>query len=139
VTRENTLIYHDAIPNKDTLPLDKLSMVKATPMAETISTDHGAIIGRDIFYRLVPISVHEASSVYSEKKAQLVWPQKKELKLKTRFKKKKIIIIIIINNRPDMSARSAIAWTRRSNRLSTVVVCVLSFLRFARTARRARL
>ncbi|KAL0945953.1 hypothetical protein HGRIS_012231 [Hohenbuehelia grisea] len=73
-TRENDLIYNAILPSVDALPtIDKLSV--ATPIS--IQDVYGApdvqkVIGTDLFIRLVPLSVHESASVYSEEKAKLV-------------------------------------------------------------------
>ncbi|KAF9224881.1 BRO1-domain-containing protein [Gyrodon lividus] len=72
--RENDLIYNAVLPSVDVLPnIDKASV--ATPI--TIQEVYGApdvqkIIGQDIFIKLIPLSVHESASVYSEEKAKLV-------------------------------------------------------------------
>lgn len=75
--RDNDLIYHalpvpeTSLPPVDPLPLGTL----ATPI--TIQEIYAApevtaLIGPDIFRRLVPLEVHEQASVYSEEKAKLV-------------------------------------------------------------------
>lgn len=73
-TRENDLIYNAIIPAFEGLPnVDKT--VVATPIG--IHEIYGSpevqkTIGQDLFIRLVPLSVHESASVYSEEKAKLV-------------------------------------------------------------------
>ncbi|KAH0831222.1 BRO1-domain-containing protein [Lanmaoa asiatica] len=72
--RDNDLIYNAVLPSPDALPIiDKASV--ATPI--TIQEVYGApevqkVIGQDIFIKLIPLSVHESASVYSEEKAKLV-------------------------------------------------------------------
>ncbi|KAN0094608.1 BRO1-like domain containing protein [Tylopilus felleus] len=72
--RDNDLIYNAVLPAQDALPnIDKASV--ATPI--TIQEVYGApevqkVIGPDIFVKLIPLSVHESASVYSEEKAKLV-------------------------------------------------------------------
>ncbi|KAJ8700569.1 bck1-like resistance to osmotic shock [Pleurotus ostreatus] len=73
-TRENDLIYNAILPSAEALPvIDKLSV--ATPIS--IQDVYGSpevqkVIGPDLFVRLIPLSVHESASVYSEEKAKLV-------------------------------------------------------------------
>lgn len=73
-TRENDLIYNAILPAFETLPAIEKTVV-ATPIH--IHDVYGApdvqkVIGQDFFIRLVPLSVHESASVYSEEKAKLV-------------------------------------------------------------------
>ena len=72
--RENDLIYHAIVPAFEALPVIEKTVV-ATPIH--IHDVYGApdvqkTIGQDFFLRLVPLSVHESASVYSEEKAKLV-------------------------------------------------------------------
>ncbi|KAJ7430177.1 BRO1-domain-containing protein [Mycena galericulata] len=76
-SRENDLIYNAIIPSQDTLPPieTKTTLTVATPIP--IQEIYGTpevqkTIGADFFGRLVPLSVHESASVYSEEKAKLV-------------------------------------------------------------------
>ncbi|KAG5643523.1 hypothetical protein DXG03_000715 [Asterophora parasitica] len=78
--RENELIYHTPPPSQDTLaalpPLPLLesmtSLTAPIPIHEVFAQPTvQATIGPDIFARLVPLSVHESASVYSEEKAKL--------------------------------------------------------------------
>ncbi|PPQ68084.1 hypothetical protein CVT25_014247 [Psilocybe cyanescens] len=73
-TRENDLIYNAILPALEALPAIEKTVV-ATPIH--IHDVYGApevqkTIGQDFFIRLVPLSVHESASVYSEEKAKLV-------------------------------------------------------------------
>ncbi|KAJ7026173.1 BRO1-domain-containing protein [Mycena alexandri] len=75
--RENDLIYNAILPSVETLPPieTKTTLTIATPIP--IQEVYGApdvqkTIGADFFGRLVPLSVHESASVYSEEKAKLV-------------------------------------------------------------------
>lgn len=73
-TRENDLIYNAILPAFEALPPVEKTVV-ATPIH--IHDVYGApdvqkTIGQDFFIRLVPLSVHESASVYSEEKAKLV-------------------------------------------------------------------
>ncbi|KAJ7621099.1 BRO1-domain-containing protein [Roridomyces roridus] len=76
-SRENDLIYNAIIPSQETLPPieTKATLTVATPIPiqEIYGTpDVQKTIGADFFGRLVPLSVHESASVYSEEKAKLV-------------------------------------------------------------------
>ena len=68
------MIYNAVVPVPEALAvIDKL--VVATPIH--IHNVYGApdvqkTIGQDSFIRLVPLSLHESASVYSEEKAKLV-------------------------------------------------------------------
>lgn len=72
--RTNDLVYNAVLPAPETLPaIDKAAV--ATPIA--IQDVYGnpevqKVIGTDLFLRLVPLSVHESASVYSEEKAKIV-------------------------------------------------------------------
>ncbi|XP_076168588.1 tyrosine-protein phosphatase non-receptor type protein myopic isoform X2 [Ptiloglossa arizonensis] len=66
---ENEFIYHEEVPEKETLPTVKgASLVKGI----SFSINDPAVSGPDIFARLVPMKVHEASSLYSEEKAKIL-------------------------------------------------------------------
>lgn len=72
--RDNDLIYHEALPSEAALPPIEKSSV-GDPIA--IQEVYGApevqkVVGQDIFVRLVPLSVHQSSSLYSEEKAKLI-------------------------------------------------------------------
>ncbi|KAG9029252.1 bck1-like resistance to osmotic shock [Tulasnella sp. JGI-2019a] len=72
--RDNDLIYNAIIPAEATLPaIDKLSVASIIPIQEVYGTPEvQKTIGPDLFAKLVPLSVHESASVYSEEKAKLV-------------------------------------------------------------------
>ncbi|KZS88031.1 BRO1-domain-containing protein [Sistotremastrum niveocremeum HHB9708] len=72
--KDNDLIYNAVLPSESTLPaVDKLSVATAIPIQEVYGTpDVQKTIGPDLFARLIPLSVHEGASVYSEEKAKLV-------------------------------------------------------------------
>jgi hypothetical protein len=73
-TRENDLIYHSVLPSVEALPtIDKTAVATPIPIQEVYGTpDVQKVIGADLFVRLIPLSVHESASVYSEEKAKLV-------------------------------------------------------------------
>ncbi|THV02206.1 BRO1-domain-containing protein [Dendrothele bispora CBS 962.96] len=72
--RENDLIYNAVIPAPEALSaIDKTAVATPIPIQEIYGTPEvQKTIGQDIFLRLVPLSVHESASVYSEEKAKLV-------------------------------------------------------------------
>lgn len=72
--RENDLIYNDILPSVEALtPIDKATVATPIPIQEVYGApDVQKVIGTDIFVRLIPLSVHESASVYSEEKAKLV-------------------------------------------------------------------
>ncbi|XP_076244270.1 tyrosine-protein phosphatase non-receptor type protein myopic [Calliopsis andreniformis] len=66
---ENEFIYHEEVPEKEILPIVKgASLVKGI----SFSINDPEVSGPDIFARLVPMKVHEASSLYSEEKAKIL-------------------------------------------------------------------
>ncbi|EKM78339.1 hypothetical protein AGABI1DRAFT_121445 [Agaricus bisporus var. burnettii JB137-S8] len=73
-SRENDLIYNAILPSPEALPsIDKTAV--ATPMHihdVYAAPEVQKTIGQDFFLKLVPLSVHESASVYSEEKAKLV-------------------------------------------------------------------
>ncbi|TFY63306.1 hypothetical protein EVG20_g6373 [Dentipellis fragilis] len=72
--RDNDLIYNAPLPPAETLPaVDKVGAATIVPIQEVYGTPEvQKVIGSDLFIRLVPLSVHESASVYSEEKAKLV-------------------------------------------------------------------
>ncbi|KAJ3893854.1 BRO1-domain-containing protein [Lentinula edodes] len=74
---ENDLIYNAVLPNPDSLPQIETTSVASVAAPISIQEVYGApevqkVIGQDIFLKLIPLSVHESASVYSEEKAKLV-------------------------------------------------------------------
>ncbi|CAE6453765.1 unnamed protein product [Rhizoctonia solani] len=72
--KDNDLIYHSILPSEAALPvIDKVSVAAPIPIQEVYGTPEvQKVIGPDLFVRLVPLSVHESASVYSEEKAKMV-------------------------------------------------------------------
>jgi hypothetical protein len=74
--KDNDIIYQEIVPNADTLEApEKLCVVKNLNFVDICPNgqkEAQGIIGQDIFHRLIPISVHEASSLYSEEKAKIL-------------------------------------------------------------------
>ncbi|KAG6830945.1 hypothetical protein H0H87_006706 [Tephrocybe sp. NHM501043] len=73
-TKENDLIYHALLPSAESLPkVDGLPVATTVPIHEVFGTPEvQKTIGKELFVRLLPLSVHESASVYSEEKAKLV-------------------------------------------------------------------
>lgn len=72
--RENDLIYNAILPPAETLPqIDKTAVATPISIQDVYGTPEvQKVIGQDMFLRLIPLSVHESASVYSEEKAKLV-------------------------------------------------------------------
>ena len=72
--RHNDMIYNAVVPSADTLPqIDKMAIATPVPIQDVYGTPEvQKTIGPDIFIKLIPLSVHESASVYSEEKAKLV-------------------------------------------------------------------
>ncbi|XP_030052532.1 tyrosine-protein phosphatase non-receptor type 23 [Microcaecilia unicolor] len=80
--KDNDFIYHKAVPALDTLqPVKGAPLVKALPVNPT----DPAVTGPDIFSKLVPMSAHEASSLYSEEKAKLLREQMSKIDAKNEI------------------------------------------------------
>ena len=71
--KANDLIYNAIVPSPETLPaVDKTSATTPITIQEVYGNpDVQKVIGQDTFIKLVPLSVHESASVYSEEKAKL--------------------------------------------------------------------
>uniref|UniRef100_A0A8C1GW41 Tyrosine-protein phosphatase non-receptor type 23 n=1 Tax=Cyprinus carpio TaxID=7962 RepID=A0A8C1GW41_CYPCA len=67
--KDNDFIYHESVP-----PLETLTSVKGAPLVKALPVNptDPSVTGPDIFAKLVPMSAHEASSLYSEEKAKLL-------------------------------------------------------------------
>ncbi|TCD66292.1 bck1-like resistance to osmotic shock [Steccherinum ochraceum] len=72
--RENDLIYNAVLPSAETLPtIEKTAVATIITIQDVYGTPEvQKVIGPDLFVRLIPLSVHESASVYSEEKAKLV-------------------------------------------------------------------
>ncbi|GAA95080.1 uncharacterized protein L969DRAFT_568587 [Mixia osmundae IAM 14324] len=72
--RDNDLIYHATLTSEASLPpIDKSAVATPIPIQEIYATPEvQKVVGADIFARLVPLSVHESASLYSEEKAKVV-------------------------------------------------------------------
>ncbi|KAK9450125.1 BRO1-like domain-containing protein [Limtongia smithiae] len=72
--KDNDYVYHDTIPPTNSIDeVGKLNAAKPTPMSGLYKDqDITQLIGRDIFEKLIPVSVAEQSSLYSEEKAKIL-------------------------------------------------------------------
>lgn len=73
--KDNDLIYHAIVPSEATLSqIEKSANVaEPIPIQEIYaSPDVQKLVGQDIFIKLVPLSVIESSSLYSEEKAKIL-------------------------------------------------------------------
>lgn len=72
--RENDLIYNAILPAVEALPaIDKAAVATPIPIQDVYGKPEvQKVIGSDLFIKLIPLSVHESASVYSEEKAKLV-------------------------------------------------------------------
>lgn len=66
--KDNDFIYHQTVP-KLPMPVKPLDSAKPVPLAEQ-KIDQ--IVGKDLFEKIIPMTVHEKSSLYSEQKAQVL-------------------------------------------------------------------
>lgn len=73
-THDNDMIYSDTVPQESVIqPIDRLKAVKSVSISELYGANEiNKVIGPDIFAKLIPLSVHESASLYSEEKAKLV-------------------------------------------------------------------
>ncbi|XP_066251269.1 tyrosine-protein phosphatase non-receptor type 23 [Euwallacea similis] len=76
---ENEYIYHEEVPD-----LANLQEVKGASLVKGIefNVNDPEVSGPDIFQRLVPMEAHEAASVYSEKKAEVLRNMGQRLEIK---------------------------------------------------------
>jgi tyrosine-protein phosphatase non-receptor type 23 len=73
--KDNDIVYNEVVPSESSLPpIDKGKPVAdPIPIHDVYATpDVQKIVGPDLFAKLVPLSVHESASLYSEEKAKLV-------------------------------------------------------------------
>jgi hypothetical protein len=72
--KDNDFIFHHLVPGEAQLPpIGKLSLAKATSLPELYKPeDAQRIIGGDLFEKLIPMSVTQSASLYSEAKAVLI-------------------------------------------------------------------
>ncbi|GAA5999279.1 Bro1p [Rhodotorula paludigena] len=82
--KDNDIVYNEVVPSEAALPqIDKAPPVAAPiPIHDVYATPEvQKIVGPDLFAKLVPLSVHEAASLYSEEKAKLVRAEAERVEL----------------------------------------------------------
>ncbi|XP_064643654.1 programmed cell death 6-interacting protein-like isoform X3 [Lineus longissimus] len=66
--KDNNYIYHDKIPAFKTLtPVGKAVIAKSLPLSTPMSSDF-----RDHFEKIVPLAVHQASTIFENRRGELV-------------------------------------------------------------------
>ncbi|KAI5476180.1 vacuolar protein-sorting protein BRO1 [Pseudohyphozyma bogoriensis] len=73
--KDNDLVYNAVVPSVTSLPAIEGGKSVADPIAihDVYATPEvQKVVGADLFAKLVPLSVHESASLYSEEKAKLV-------------------------------------------------------------------
>ncbi|PIA17349.1 BRO1-domain-containing protein [Coemansia reversa NRRL 1564] len=80
---DNDVIYNDAVPNTSTLPPLEAANVAAHFDINRFyaSEERSNVIGAELFTRLLPMAVHEGSSIYSEEKAKLIRAEEDKVNL----------------------------------------------------------
>lgn len=72
--KDNDIIYHETVPTEGSLTLDKVNCASPLPLIK-LFPDVALVVGKDLFSKLIPITVHEAASFYSEEKAKVLRSQ----------------------------------------------------------------
>ncbi|GAA5937686.1 uncharacterized protein JCM15063_002089 [Sporobolomyces koalae] len=82
--KDNDIVYNEVVPTEASLT----AIDKGKPVADPIpihdvyaSPEVQKIVGPDLFQKLVPLSVHESASMYSEEKAKLVRHESERVEL----------------------------------------------------------
>ncbi|KAF9581619.1 pH-response regulator protein palA/rim20 [Lunasporangiospora selenospora] len=76
--KDNDIIYLEPIPSENNLPpIEKANMCQSLTMPEItnpvpLMNEHNMLLGVPLFSRLVPFAVHQAASVYTERKERIV-------------------------------------------------------------------
>jgi len=74
--KDNDIVYNEVVPSEASLPpIEKPSkpIAEPIPIHEIYSSPEvQKLVGQDLFLKLIPLSVHESSSMYSEEKAKLI-------------------------------------------------------------------
>ncbi|KAJ1800948.1 bck1-like resistance to osmotic shock [Coemansia sp. RSA 2399] len=82
-THDNDVIYSDPVPNTSTLPsLEAASVVSNFDINKFYASEERSnVVGNELFSRLVPMAVHESSSLYSEEKAKMLRVEEDKINL----------------------------------------------------------
>ncbi|KAJ2503261.1 bck1-like resistance to osmotic shock, partial [Coemansia sp. RSA 2052] len=80
---DNDVIYNDPIPNTSTLPqLEAASVVSNFDINKFYASEERSnVVGSELFSRLIPMAVHESSSMYSEEKAKMLRAEEDKVNL----------------------------------------------------------
>ncbi|KAI9475614.1 MAG: BRO1-like domain-containing protein [Benjaminiella poitrasii] len=75
--KDNDVIYLETVPSVSALPMIvKIQMVKAVPPQEVVEPvslmQENSLLGLPLFQKLVPFAVHQAASVYVDRKERLI-------------------------------------------------------------------
>nr|CAG8582844.1 1068_t:CDS:10 [Entrophospora candida] len=73
-TRDNDLVYHEVVPQESIIsPIEKVNAAKTILISDLYGPNEiQKVIGPDIFQRLIPLSVHESASLYSEEQSKMI-------------------------------------------------------------------
>ncbi|KAJ1773979.1 bck1-like resistance to osmotic shock [Coemansia sp. RSA 1813] len=82
-THDNDVIYSDPVPNTSTIPsLEAASVVSNFDINKFYASEERSnVVGSELFSRLVPMAVHESSSLYSEEKAKMLRVEEDKINL----------------------------------------------------------
>ncbi|KAJ1941988.1 bck1-like resistance to osmotic shock, partial [Kickxella alabastrina] len=80
---DNDVIYNEAVPNISTLPtLDAASVVSNFDINKFYASEERSnVVGGELFSRLIPMAVHESSSLYSEELAKMLRDEEDKVNL----------------------------------------------------------
>ncbi|KAJ2891888.1 bck1-like resistance to osmotic shock, partial [Coemansia aciculifera] len=80
---DNDVIYNDLVPNTSTLPqLEAASVVSNFDINKFYASEERSnVVGSELFSRLIPMAVHESSSMYSEEKAKMLRAEEDKVNL----------------------------------------------------------
>ncbi|KAJ1720603.1 bck1-like resistance to osmotic shock [Coemansia erecta] len=80
---DNDVIYNEPVPNTSTLPaLEAASVVSNFDINKFYASEERSnVVGGELFSRLIPMSVHESSSLYSEEMAKMLRAEEDKVNL----------------------------------------------------------
>ncbi|KAJ2390113.1 bck1-like resistance to osmotic shock, partial [Coemansia sp. RSA 2603] len=80
---DNDVIYNEPVPNTSTLPaLEAASVVSNFDINKFYASEERSnVVGGELFARLIPMSVHESSSLYSEEMAKMLRAEEDKVNL----------------------------------------------------------
>ncbi|KAJ2856383.1 bck1-like resistance to osmotic shock [Coemansia erecta] len=82
-SHDNDVIYNEPVPNTSTLPpLDAASVVSNFDINKFYASEERSnVVGEELFSRLIPMSVHESSSLYSEEISKMLRAEEDKVNL----------------------------------------------------------